>query len=1077
MVAAINFAVRDFAGGSQRGGVAGDGQGNFIQVGSGDSVSLNLSRASIIGYEQQGADLVVKLADGRNIVLSGYFNEAPGDVNHLYLSDNGAITEVILSESGDGLLFADYGPMQGWEKWSPLDDLRFADADGVIGSVGVSDEPAGMAALVPGLLGGAGGLGAAAAVVGGAAVIGGGGGGGTSGGGGDGGDGGTRRPPTVDDQNADPLTTNTDEPSISVTGTGEPGDSVEVTIGGVTETTVIGEDGTWSVTYPTDGLPGDGTHTTEVVVTQPDGTQHDLTGPAFVIDMTPPDVETSFGTTAQNDVENLEEYANGVSLGGTGEVGAEISVVINGHTQTTTVGANGNWAVTFTQNQIPGGDYHELPAVITATDPLGNQTVLNQAIAIDTVPHPIRVNSVAGDNLVNLAEKDGGFAVAGTSTPGATLTVTIGAVEKTVVVGDNGRWSVNFGARSVPNDGNAMVSVSTVDAAGNASSTTFPFRVDTTATLGVNMVAGDDVVNALENGGRITVTGTAEPGSTNVMVSWNGTTLPATVDPTTGNWQVKFPANLFGDIQSTQTAISVTATDSAGNGASATRNVRVDTLAEVDVSNGQIGGDDRMTASEASGFNLTGTSDPRASVTVTFEGQTVTVRADADGNWTAPFGFGSFGKVTRDGLVQVSATDAAGNTATTSHTIHIDTEVRNFRLTAVDDLSSLAPGADAVNAAEAANGVTISGTVEPGSTVTVHWGGMTLPASAVTVSANGVWTASVPASAIPAGQTSVTVTASARDQYGNLSSTLSQEVAIDRIVTPLTRSGGQLGGDGYINAAEAAAGVTLTGTVEPNSTVWVKLNGGPAIETTATANGTWTITVPSTSLPHGDDIPVTVQVSARDWVGNVRHLDAETVHVDTVAPSDPVRVGDAGAGNQLYGIATAMSSDDYSYHTVNAAGTATEITPAAEYNGTVDVNGQAVNAHWAMFGSAVADGTYLVINNEDAAGNQSSTLYLRNTTGEVVVDLSRAGLQSFDFGTIDLSAADANLTITEAQVLSLTGADKQLTIQGGADDVVNLVGATLATSGAPAGFKLYNLGSEASVLIDDDITHVNVTGV
>ena len=143
MVAAINFAVRDFAGGSQRGGVAGNGQGNFIQVGSSDSVSLNLSRASIIGYEQQGTDLVVKLADGRNIVLSGYFNEPPGDVNHLYLSDNGAITEVILSESGDGLLFADYGPMQGWEKWSPLDDLRFADADGVIGSVGVSDVPAG----------------------------------------------------------------------------------------------------------------------------------------------------------------------------------------------------------------------------------------------------------------------------------------------------------------------------------------------------------------------------------------------------------------------------------------------------------------------------------------------------------------------------------------------------------------------------------------------------------------------------------------------------------------------------------------------------------------------------------------------------------------------------------------------------------------------------------------------------------------------------------------------------------------------------------------------------------------------
>lgn len=1007
MVTAIDFAVRDIAGGSQLGSVAGEGQGNFIQVGSGDSISLNLSKASIIGYEQQGNDLVIQLADGRNIILSGYFNEAAGDQNKLYLSDNGTITEVIISETGDGMLFADYGPTQAWEKWSPLDDLRFADADSVANGVGASDEPAGMAALVPGLLGGAGGLGAAAAVVGGAALVGGGGGGGTSGGGGDDGDGGgndgdgggddgdddddgddgddgdggTRRPPTVDPQDADPLTTNTTNPTITVTGTGEPGDNVKVTIGGVTETAIIGGNGTWSVTYPTDGLPADGNHTATVVVTQPNGTQTTLTGPAFVIDMTPPDVETTFGTTAQNDVENLSEYANGVSLGGTGEVGANIKVVINGHTQTTTVGDNGEWSVTFTQAQIPAGQYYELPAVITATDALGNKTVLNQAIAIDTV-----------------------------------------------------------------------------------------------ATLGINQIAGDDILNALENGKAITVTGTAEKGSTDVMVSWNGTTLPATVNPATGNWTVNFPAGLFGTIQSTQTQVTVTAKDAAGNSASASRNVRVDTLAEVDVNANQIGGDDRMTLSESRSFNLTGTADPGSTVKVTFEGQVVTVTANGDGNWTAPFAFANFGAATRNGIVQVQATDTAGNIATTSHTIKIDTEVTNFRLTAVDDLTSLAPGADAVNATEALNGVTISGTVEPGSTVTVKWGDMTLPASAVTVNANGTWTASVPASAIPGGQTSVLVTATARDQFGNLSAPLTQNVAIDRVVTPLTREGGAIGGDGYINAAEAAAGVTLTGTVEPNSTVWVRVNGGAAIETTATANGTWTITVPKSRLPVGDDIPVSVQVSARDWVGNVRHLDAETVRIDTVAPNDPQRVADAGAGNQLFGIATAASADDYSYHTVNAAGTATELTPAAEYSGTVDVGGTTVNANWAMFSTAIPDGTYLVINNQDVAGNQSSTLYLRNTTGEVTVDLGRSGLQNFDFGTIDLSAADANLTITPEQVLALTGADKQLTITGGTDDVVNISGVT-SVANADGGFKLYTLGdSGASVLIDADI-HVNQTGV
>ena len=113
---------------------------------------------------------------------------------------------------------------------------------------------------------------------------------------------------------------------------------------------------------------------------------------------------------------------------------------------------------------------------------------------------------------------------------------------------------------------------------------------------------------------------------------------------------------------------------------------------------------------------------------------------------------------------------------------------------------------------------------------------------------------------------------------------------------------------------------------------------------------------------------------------------------------------------------------------------------------------------------------------EDAAGNESSTLYLRNSTGPVEVDLAREGLQEFDFGTINLSAADATLSISEAQVMALTGADKQLTIVGGTDDVVNLAGVTAVTDTGD-GFRLYSLGSAgASVLIEDDVT-VNTTGV
>ncbi|MCZ8154067.1 MAG: RTX toxin, partial [Rhodobacteraceae bacterium] len=125
MSSAIDFAVRGFAGGTQYGQVAGPDQSTFIQTAAGDSLSLNLDPTSVLGYTRDGADLVIELADGRIITLADWFH-ADGDVpNRLYLSTNGAITEVALTDPGDGFLAASFIPAPPAEKWSPLDDLRF----------------------------------------------------------------------------------------------------------------------------------------------------------------------------------------------------------------------------------------------------------------------------------------------------------------------------------------------------------------------------------------------------------------------------------------------------------------------------------------------------------------------------------------------------------------------------------------------------------------------------------------------------------------------------------------------------------------------------------------------------------------------------------------------------------------------------------------------------------------------------------------------------------------------------------------------------------------------------------------
>ena len=216
---------------------------------------------------------------------------------------------------------------------------------------------------------------------------------------------------------------------------------------------------------------------------------------------------------------------------------------------------------------------------------------------------------------------------------------------------------------------------------------------------------------------------------------------------------------------------------------------------------------------------------------------------------------------------------------------------------------------------------------------------------------------------------------------------------------------------------------------------------------------------------------MTVQVSARDWVGNVRDLPAETVRIDTVAPDSPAITKDTSSGNVISAIWTEGHGNDFDYFTVGTNGVATE---QGAFVANVSQGGK--DHTMAAFDQNIPDGSYLVVRAEDAAGNEASTLYLRNSTGEVTLDLTRNGLKEFDFTTIDLSGADANLTIKAEDILALTGTGKQLTVVGGGDDVVTLEGATLAAGGAPAGFKLYNLGSGTSVLIEDDV-NVNYTGV
>jgi hypothetical protein len=116
----------------------------------------------------------------------------------------------------------------------------------------------------------------------------------------------------------------------------------------------------------------------------------------------------------------------------------------------------------------------------------------------------------------------------------------------------------------------------------------------------------------------------------------------------------------------------------------------------------------------------------------------------------------------------------------------------------------LTTGDTTINAAEARDGIVITGQAEAGSTVTVN-------GVAATVAANGTYTATIPTASLPAQDGPFAVNVATTDAAGN-TATATQTLTLDRGTTVAIT--GVEGGDNTINAAEAAGGIVITGTAE-----------------------------------------------------------------------------------------------------------------------------------------------------------------------------------------------------------------------------------------------------------------------
>ncbi|MCH7297403.1 Ig-like domain-containing protein, partial [Acinetobacter higginsii] len=474
----------------------------------------------------------------------------------------------------------------------------------------------------------------------------------------------------------------------------------------------------------------------------------------------------------------------------------------------------------------PGGLTNGETVTATATDPAGNTSLPGTGTVSTDVTAPI---VTVDDDLSN----DATPALTGTvNDPTATIVVNVDGVDYPAVNNGDGTWTLADNTLPTLGEGPHTVTVTATDPAGNVGTDTAVLTIDTVAPNAPVL----DPINATDP-----ISGTAEPGSTVTVTFPDGSTVQVPTDPTTGVWTTPNPGGLTNG-----ETVTATATDPAGNTSlPGTGTVTTDVTAPIVTVDDDLSND----ATPA----LTGTvNDPTATIVVNVDGVDYPAVNNGDGTWTlADNTLPTLGEGPH--TVTVTATDPAGNVGTDTAVLTIDTVAPN------------APVLDPINATDP-----ISGTAEPGSTVTVTFpDGSTVQVP--TDPTTGVWT-----TPNPGGLTNgETVTATATDPAGNTSLPGTGTVSTD-VTAPIVTVDDDLSND---------ATPALTGTVnDPTATIVVNVDG---VDYPAVNNGDGTWTLADNTLPTLGEGPHTVTVTATDPAGNVG-TDTAVLTIDTVAPNAPV---------------------------------------------------------------------------------------------------------------------------------------------------------------------------------------------
>ncbi|MDU7098663.1 MAG: Ig-like domain-containing protein, partial [Enterobacter sp.] len=818
------------------------GEGNLsVSISSPNVIEIQGSAQDVVRYVRQGKDLLIYMKDGSVIRCNNYFVEDPETHNQseLVFNDRQELTHISFADTGEasGVAVTELAALGG----GAIGALLANGGDGET-KTKVIDNTKEVESTTPTFL---------------------------------------QSDKAGDKQGV--LTANaiTDDNTPTFSGTGQPGATIQIkdSSGSTIASAMVGKEGTWTVKLPTQT---DGEHTWSVV--QIDGSKTTDAG-NITVTVSTAEAAITLATTAGDNVLNASEQSAGFTLSGASKnlaQGTALTVTLNGKTYTTEVGADGTWSV-----NVPAADAQALgdgtwTVNVSGKDAAGNTVSGSQTIGVDSVAPTLSVDTLAQDNIINAAEHSQPLTLTGKTTAeaGQIVTVTLNGKNYNATVGSDGTWSVTLAADDVQalNEGNHTLTVNVSDKAGNGSSVTADFTVDTSApVVTINTVAGDDILNTSEQGQAQIISGQTSGASAGdvVTVTVGGQSFTGVV-LADGSWSVGVPASVLGALGEGNHTISVSVTDAAGNTGSATHGITLSgNPPEFTID--AISQDNVLNAQEAmQPLSLTGTSNLPDGSAITVTLNNVSYQATVEnGIWAVQVPVSDVLNLANTlYTVSVSGTDSVGNSGYAGATLLVDTVLPQVVINTF-------AGDNLVNNAEAT----------------------------ATVGSDLTWSVKIPSADLKAfGDGDLTFTASVTNSHGN-TGTGERDININAQLPGLRVN--TISGDDVVNAIEQQQDLTVTGAsthLAAGTPIVVTINN-VEYNAVVTASGGWSIGVPAADLQAWTAGEVTVSVSAKDAWGNTvaaEHpveldLNAVAVTIDTVSGDDLLNAAEKGADLTLSG--------------------------------------------------------------------------------------------------------------------------------------------------------------------------------